>query len=77
MHISELSPHPVSARTPDTCPARWQAETARVAGLTYGQAEGLLDCIENRGCTEVEVETDEAGRFGVRFASPRFPGGPG
>ena len=63
MHISELPPRRVSARAPDACPARRQAETVRVVGLTYRQAEGLLDWLENHGCTEVEVEPDEAGRF--------------
>jgi hypothetical protein len=41
-----------------------------VVGLTYQQAEDLLDWLANHGCTKAEVELDEAGGFAVRFASP-------
>jgi hypothetical protein len=41
-----------------------------VVGLTHRQAEGLLDWLQNHGCTKVEVELDEADRFAVRFALP-------
>jgi hypothetical protein len=71
MHTAELSLRPGSARTPHAGPSRRQAETVQVAGLTHRQAEGLLDWLENHGCTEVEVETDKAGGFIVRF-SARF-----
>jgi hypothetical protein len=71
MHISELSPRPVRGRTADAGPARRQAETARVVGLTYRQAERLLDWLDSHGCTKAEVELDEAGGFAVRFAPPR------
>jgi hypothetical protein len=42
-----------------------------VEGLTYPQAEGLLDRLASHGGTKAEVELDEAGTFAVRFASPR------
>jgi hypothetical protein len=66
MHVSELSPRPESVRAP----RRWWAEARRLAGLTYRQALALGDSLANRGCTEVDVETDRAGLFAVRFVCP-------
>jgi hypothetical protein len=48
-----------------------------VEGLTYPQAEGLLDWLANHGSAKAKVELDEAGGFTVRFASPRAPMEPG
>jgi hypothetical protein len=49
-----------------------------VVGLTHRQAEGLLDWLQNHGCTKVEVELEEGGGFTVRFVfPPPDTGGPG
>jgi hypothetical protein len=78
-NTSEQSPRPVGFRAPGAGPARRLAEAAQqVVGLTHRRAEGLLDWLQNHGCTKVEVELGEAGAFTVRFAfPPRAPEQPG
>jgi hypothetical protein len=66
MHAFELPPGLENLRAP----RRWWAEARRVAGLTYRQALGLGESLANHGCTEVDVETDRAGLFAVRFVCP-------
>ncbi len=49
---------------------RQDPEISVVSGLSFEEATRLLDWLERRGCTELQVLLDDAGTFSVRCTCP-------